>query len=204
MITSSQMIAAGIGPTQADVFCEPFSIACERFDITTARRIAAFLGQCMVESGLLVHCEENLFYCDPARIALIFPRQFPTASVAAAYAKNPAKLGAHVYADRLGNGDEYSGDGFTYRGRGLLQITGRDAYADAARGLARDYIGSPCLVALPPDACLTAAWFWHTNKLNVLADASNIDAITRAVNGPAMLERALRRQYTQQALEALG
>lgn len=203
MLNASQLIAAGVGPTQAANFVQPLNEACARFDITTPARIAAFLGQCMVESGSLVHTEENLYYSDPARIALIFHSHFATAAAAMAYAKNPAKLGARVYAGFNGNGDESSGDGYTYRGRGLLQITGKDAYADAANGLAHDYVGCPSLVALPADACLTAGWYWHSHKLNLLADAGNVDAITRAINGSAMLEKALRRQYTQQALDAL-
>ncbi len=203
LITTSQLIAAGIGPTQATTFVAALNDACTRFDIATPARVAAFLGQCMVESACLVHTEENLYYSDPARLAAVFPSHFPTAAAAMAYAKNPRKLGARVYAGRLGNGDEASGDGYTYRGRGLLQITGKDAYADAATGLANDYVRDPDQVALPAGACLTAAWFWHANKLNLLADVSNVDAITRAINGPAMLEKHLRRQYTDQALNAL-
>jgi putative chitinase len=203
-ITVAQLVAAGVAPTQARIFCEPLTEACLRFDIATPARVAAFLGQCMVESDRLIHTEENLYYSDPARVAAVFPREFPTAASAAAYAKNPARLGARVYAGREGNGDEASGDGYRYRGRGLLQITGREKYADAANGLAHDYLGQPDLVARPPDACLTAAWFWHTNKLNALADAGAFDAITRAVNGRAMLLASLRKQYTQQALSAVA
>lgn len=204
MITSSQLIAMGIAPTQAATFVSPLNDAMARFDIDTQPRIAAFLGQCMVESDCLIHTEENLFYSDPARIYAIFPSHFTGAADAAAYAKSPSKLGARVYASRLGNGVEASGDGYTYRGRGLLQVTGRENYADATSGLAHDYLGSPNLVALPADACLTAAWFWHTHKLNLLAEAGALDEITRAINGRAMLQASRRRQYTQQALEALA
>lgn len=203
MLTVSQLVFAGVAPTQAKVFVAPINDAMVRFSINTPSRIAAFLGQCMVESDNLIHTEENLFYSDPARIYLVFPAHFTGAPDAAAYAKNPAKLGARVYADRLGNGGEASGDGYTYRGRGLLQITGRDNYADASSGLAHDYVNFPDLVSTPPDACLTAAWFWNCNKLNLLADAGSLDEITRAVNGRAMLQAGLRKQYTQQALEAL-
>jgi len=203
-ITPASLIAAGIGPTQASAFAAPLAAAFARFDISTPSRAAAFLGQCMVESSLLVHLEENLFYSSPDRIYAVFPSHFTGPGEATFYAKNPAKLGSRVYANRLGNGDEASGDGFKYRGRGLLQITGRDAYRNAATGLARDYAGSPDLVAQPADACLTAAWYWHNAKCNVLADAGDFDAVTRAVNGRAMLQATLRRQYTQQALAALA
>ena len=204
LITVSRLIAAGIAPTQANTFAQWLGLACDRFAMDTPARQAAFVGQCMVESGLLVHTEEDLFYRDPARIALIFPHAFRTAADAVPYVKNPAKLGARAYAGENGNGDEASGDGYTYRGRGLFQLTGRENYADAANGLAHDYVGSPGLVANPADACMTAAWFWNCNKLNLLADAGDVDAITRAINGAAMEQKALRRQYTQQAMEAFA
>jgi putative chitinase len=202
-ITAANLVAAGIAPAQANLFAEPLTIACERFDIITPERVAAFLGQCMVESALFKHTEEVLYYNDPARIFSVFRSHFESVQDAIPYAMKPAKLGARVYANRLGNGDEASADGFKYRGRGLLQITGRDAYAGAGNGLAHDYVGQPDLVALPPDACLTAAWYWHTNDLNRLADAGDIDAITRAVNGRAMLDRDERKQYAQAALDVL-
>jgi putative chitinase len=202
MITADQLIAAGIAPTQARAFVQPLIVAMARFDITTPARAAAFVGQCMVESGRFVHTEENLYYSSPERIAQVWPSLFRTAGAAAAYAKSPVKLGSKVYAGRNGNGDEASGDGYRYRGRGLLQMTGREHYADAATELAHPYLENPDLVAQPADACLTAAWFWHTHKLNTLADVGAVDEITRAINGRAMLEAPLRRQYTQQALAA--
>ena len=103
-----------------------------------------------------------------------------------------------VYAGRLGNRDP--GDGWRFRGRGLKQLTGRENYADACEALARPYLTNPELVAQPEDACMTAAWFWHVNKLNVLADSAQWDAITRVVNGPAMRPRAERRQYAEESV----
>jgi len=203
-ITCDRLIASGVAPTQANAFAQPLTDACARFDISTPARIAAFLGQCMVESDRLIHCEENLFYSDPARIFMVFPSHFTSANDAAPYAKNPQKLANRVYGTRLGNGDELSGDGWRFRGRGLVQITGRERYTDATVGLARDYLNNPDAVAQPVDACLTAAWFWSCIKANLPADAGDIDAITRAVNGRAMLNASLRRQYTQQALAAFS
>lgn len=203
-VSIAQLIATGVGPAQARLFVDPLNAAMDRFDIVTAPRIAAFLGQCMVESGNLVHTEEGLYYRDASRLAEIFPSAFRTGAEAAPYTKNPQKLGARIYAGRNGNGDEASGDGWTFRGRGLLQMTGRANYTDAAASLARPYVEQPELVAQPDDACLTAAWFWHTNKLNPLAEAGALDEITRAVNGRAMLEAGLRRQYTREALLAMA
>jgi putative chitinase len=202
-VSTAQLIAAGVGPAQARTFVDPLNAAMDRFDIVTAPRIAAFLGQCMVESGYLVHTEEGLFYRDASRLALIFPSTFRTAADAAPYVKNPQKLASHIYAGRNGNGDEASGDGWAFRGRGLLQVTGRANYTDAAEALARPYVDQPELVAQLADACLTAAWYWHVHKLNALAEASALDEITRAINGKAMLEAGLRRQLTREALLAL-
>lgn len=203
-ITVDQLIACGIGPTQANLFAAPLTEACSRFDIVSPARLAGFLGQCMVESGLLVHLEESLYYTDPARLYAIFPSHFTGPGEASFYAKNPQRLGSRVYASRLGNGDEASGQGYAYRGRGAIQLTGRDAYATAAADLGRDYVASPDLVAQPADACLTAAWFWDSRGLNALADAGAFDAITKAVNGRAMLQASLRKQYTEQALNAFS
>jgi putative chitinase len=203
-ITAEQLISAGVGPTQAAAFATPLSDACARFDISTPARVAAILGQCMVESALFVHMEENLFYSSPDRIYAVFPSHFTGPSEAAFYAKNPPKLGARVYANRMGNGDETSGEGYAYRGRGALQLTGKNAYAKATAGLGRDYVGSPDLVAQPADACLTAAWYFSNANCIPLADAGDFDAVTRAVNGRAMLQASLRKQYTQQALNAFS
>ena len=116
----------------------------------------------------------------------------------------PQAKANRVYANRLGNRDEASGDGWRFRGRGLKQLTGRANYLDAAEALARPYVEQPGLVAEPLDACLTAAWFWHNVKGNILADSAQWDAITRAVNGPAMLQAAQRRQYAEEAVRAFA
>lgn len=195
-ITADQIQRCGISATTAALYAEPLSIALDRFDITTPARIAAFLAQCVVESQSFTHTDEVLFYTHADRLASVYPSHFASAAAAEPYLRNPAKLANCVYAGRNGNGDEASGDGFRYRGRGLFQLTGRDNYADAANGLAHDYIGSPDLVAMPADACLTAGWYWHTNKLNALADADAFDAITRAINGRAMLEADRRRRLS--------
>lgn len=204
MITAAQLNAAGIAPTQAASFVDALNAAMLRFDIVTPPRVAAFVGQCMVESSCFVHTEENLFYSNPQHLAEVFPREFPTAADAMPYARNPAKLGAKVYAGRLGNGDEASGEGYLYRGRGLLQITGKANYASAGAALGTGYLLSPDLVALPDGACMTACWFWDRADLNRCADAGAIDAITKAINGPGMQAAPLRRQYTQQVLAVLA
>ena len=193
MITLAQLIACGILPSQARQFVDPLNAACDRFDIMTPVRQAAFVAQAMHESAGFTHLEEILWYSTPQRIRSLWPSRVPSEAEATALCCAPEDLANRVYAARMGNGDTASGDGWKYRGRGLFQLTGRNNYSDAATELGRPYIEQPELVAIPTDACMTAAWFWHCRKLNVLADASNIDAITRSINGPRM-DGMVRRQ----------
>lgn len=202
MIEVGTLIACGIHPTQARIFAAPLAVACERFDINTPARIAGFVAQCKVESKSFTDLEEDLYYRDPVRIKRLF-RNVRDLEHAARLARNPQGLANCVYADRLGNGNEASGDGWRFRGRGLKQLTGRANYRDAAVDLGRPYEDQPDLVGQPEDACLTAAWFWHTNKLNVLADSAQWDSITKAVNGPAMLAADERRQLSEEGLQSL-
>lgn len=204
MITVGTLVAAGVGPTQARDMVQPLLVACLRFDINTSARVGAFVAQCMVETGHFTRFEENLYYTTPERIMRIFPTRVTSLQQASLLARKPELLANAVYAGKLGNGNPLTGDGWKYRGRGCIQLTGRSNYVDAATALARPYLEQPDLVAAPADACLTAAWFWHTNKLNLLADASAIDAITKAVNGPAMVEAALRKQRTAEAVMAFA
>lgn len=204
MLTLANLTAAGIAPTQARAFLAPLSAACARFAINTPARIAGFLAQCRVESSGFTALEENLYYRDPRRIMLIWPSRIRTLQQAQPLACNPEALANVVYANRLGNGDTDSGDGWRFRGRGLKQLTGKTNYENAATALDRPYVTNPELVALPEDACMTAAWFWHANKLNALADAGQWDAITRVVNGPGMLQAAERRRYSEEAVRVLA
>jgi len=203
-VTVAALIAAGIGPTQARIFAEPLASACRRFDINTPARLGGFIAQCRVESADFTQLEENLSYRTPERIRAVFPTRVRSMAEAAELVRKPQALANRVYSLRLGNGDEASGDGWRYRGRGIKQLTGRANYADAAEALARPYIEHPELVAQPLDACFTAAWFWHQAKCNLLADSAQWDAITRAVNGPAMLLASTRRQYSDEAVAAFG
>jgi len=204
LITITTLIAAGIAPTQARMFAEPLARACERFGITTPAAVAAFIGQCRAESADFTRLEEGLYYTTPERIRAVFPSRVPSLADAAKLARNPKALANRVYASRLGNGDEASGDGYRFIGRGLIQLTGRDNYTAAAADCGKLYLERPDLVAQPEDACLTAAWFWASRNLSTLADSAQWDAITRAVNGPAMLHSDLRRQYTQEGLAAFA
>ncbi len=204
IISTRTLVEAGVPPTQARLFVEPLAMACSRFDIDTPARLAGFVAQCRVESADFTVLEENLRYRNPEVLDRTFRAVVGLEDAARLVKLGPQAIANRVYAGRLGNGDEASGDGWRYRGRGLKQLTGRANYADAAVALARPYLEMPDLVATPLDACLTAAWFWHTIKGNALADSAQWDAITRAVNGPGMLQADLRRQYAEEAVRAFA
>ena len=197
-----RLVAAGVAPTQARLILEPLASACTRFDINTPARIGGFLAQCIVESQGFTRFEENLYYTTPERIKRIFPSRVADLEQAALLARNPKALANCVYAGKNGNGNPLSGDGWNYRGRGAIQLTGLGNYADATNETGRPYVKQPDLVAEPPDALLTAAWYWHTHKLNLLADSAQWDSITRAVNGPRMEQAAWRKQQSELAAQA--
>lgn len=201
MISIETLIRAGIHPTQARVFVDPLKTACARFAIDTPARIAAFLGQVAHESAGFTRLEESLYYRSPELILRNFSA-VRTLEEAKTLTGNPKALANKVYANRLGNGDEASGDGWKYRGRGLIHLTGRDNYRAAANALHRPYLDRPEMVAEPSDACLTSAWYWWMRGLNELADAWLIGEITRRVNGSKMLGLDDRRQRSEQALQA--
>lgn len=200
--TIQSLIAAGIAPTAARRFVEPLARACAQFGIDTTVRLAAFVAQTGHESACFTQLEESLYYRLPERIRAIWPTRVPSMADATTLIRNPQALANRVYAGRNGNGPEASGDGWKYRGRGLIQITGRANYQAASESAARDYVSNPDLVAQPEDACLTAGWFWAQAGCNLLADGSQIDAITRRINGPAMAGADDRRERFREALVA--
>lgn len=178
------------------------------FQVDTPARQAAFLAQILQESGELRHLSENLHYSAP-RLRQVWPKRFPSDELAAQYAHNPEKLANYVYAARLGNGNEVSGDGWRFRGRGLIQLTGRDNYSQFAAAVKHNVMGDPDCVARPECAALSAAWFWQARQLNDLADQlrgvnyrEKFDQISQRVNGGTLgLEQ--RRAYWERAKQAL-
>lgn len=203
-VTVAELVACGVSPTAAKAFQAHLALHMPAFDINSRERVAGFIGQIMVESRSFTVLEENLFYTTPTRIAAVWPSRFRSVAAAAPFARNPQRLANHVYASKLGNGPEESGDGWRYRGRGLKQLTGRLNYVAAARALRRPYLEQPDLVLQPEDAVRTACWFWRVNRCGELADNGEWDAITRKVNGPAMLQATARRTATLRALGALA
>lgn len=199
----SDLIACGVSPTQARLYVDPLSEAMQRFGITTRARVAAFIAQVAHESANFTRVEESLYYTTPERIRKMWPSRVPSLADAARLTRSPQALANRVYANRLGNGDESSGDGWRYRGRGLIQLTGRSNYHVAGDALGAEYLARPELVAQPRDACLTAAWFWASIDGNTLADSGLIDSLTRRINGEAMAGADDRRSRFDDAMLAL-
>jgi putative chitinase len=160
--------------------------AMERFEINARGRIAAFLAQVAHESGDFRHTSENLNYSWQA-LRQTWPSRFTTDAFAQGYHRQPEKIANYVYASRNGNGDEASGDGWRFRGRGLIQLTGRANYLAYAVAVAEPSIESdPDQVALPRHAALSAAWFWSSHGLNALADVgdeASFNEISHRING---------------------
>jgi putative chitinase len=198
MVNSEQLKQLHIDPKWVDPLNETF----ERFNISTPRQQAAFLGQCGHECGNFRVLEENLNY-RAETLMKIWPRRFPTLEIANQYAKNPKKIANKVYADRMGNRDEASGDGYRFRGRGCIQLTGSANYFHAGKALGVDFIMEPDLVATPQYAALTAGFFWNTQKLNAIAESGNNLALTKKINGGTigLNDRIL---HTNQALALLS
>lgn len=154
----------------------------DEYQINTPKRVASFLAQCGHESGGFVFISENLNY-SASGLMKVFPKYFPTQELANAYAKNPQKIANRVYASRMGNGDEASGDGFKYRGRGLIQLTGKDNYFWFAASLEITPEEASEYTQTFEGAAQSACWFWETNKLNALADANDFVTMTKRING---------------------
>lgn len=202
-ITIAFLIACKLDPNTARAFERGMQYACAHFDINTVARLAAFIGQCAVESGNFTRLEESLYYTSVERLRRVFSGRVTSDAMALNLLRKPKELANTVYADRLGNGDAASGDGWRYRGRGLIQLTGKNNYASAAAATKRPYEESPDLVAQAGDAAVTAGWYWQTTGCNQLADMWDIDAITRRVNGPAMAGKTQRRERCQDMLDII-
>lgn len=203
-------LLAVVPGADADRWLEPLNAAMASWEINSPQRIAAFLAQIAHESAGLTRLEENLRY-SAKRLCQVWPKRFPSLQVAAPYANNPEKLANRVYAGRLGNGDEASGDGWRYRGRGLIQLTGRSNYASCGKALDIDLDETPDVLAEPTTASLSAAWFWSSRGLNELADHAPGDdderdftRITVIINGGkvGLAERLALWRRAQEALDA--
>ncbi len=152
------------------------------YDITTPQRVAAFLAQCAHESGGFVFLKENLNY-KAASLRRVFPKYLPDDAIAAQYAGKGEMIANRVYANRMGNGDEASGDGFKYCGRGLIQLTGKNNYTFFAGSLDIPVEEASEYLQTFEGAVQSACFFWDQNKLNQWADAGDILTLTKRING---------------------
>ena len=188
-----------------NIWVPALSSAFLKFDLTTDRRIAAAIGQFLVEAGdSLQELAEDLDYTSATRIAEVYPREFPTVEDADPFARRPEALADRVYANKLGNGGEASGDGWRFRGRGLLQITGRDDYTEFGSTLGMTAEEAAAYCEQPVGAAMSGCWYLASRGCLVRADHWLISEITRLVNGPAMLNAGLRLEYSDAMLKALG
>jgi putative chitinase len=152
------------------------------YDIATPQRMAAFLAQCAHESGGFTAIKENLNY-RAASLRKTFAKYFPTDELAQQYANKPQAIANKVYANRMGNGDEASGDGYRYSGRGLIQLTGKDNYFWFASSIDLTPEQASEYMETFEGAAQSACWFWETNKLNTWADIGDILTLTKRING---------------------
>ena len=175
---------AGLAGKVPDAVIAQIPEAAATFGITTNLRLAHFLAQCALESTNFTAVVENLNYSAP-RLLQVFPKYFRNVDVNA-YARNPQKIGSLVYANRMGNGDEASGDGFTYRGRGYIQLTGKNNYQAFSGFIGEDCVANPDLVATTYPLA-SAAFFFNSNNIWAICDRGANDAtvtsVTKAVNG---------------------
>ncbi|MGH2512469.1 MAG: glycoside hydrolase family 19 protein, partial [Candidatus Limnocylindrales bacterium] len=203
MLTRADLVAVmPLADRVTDSVIEALDAAMRRFEIDTPSRMAAFTAQLAHESGQLQRWTENLNY-RWERLRQVFPKYFTSDAQAQAFDRAPERIANRVYADRMGNGSEASGDGWRYRGRGPIQLTGRDNYRACGSAIGVDLIGDPDLLTSPRPGCLAAAWFWARNGLNALADAEDFVTITRRING-GLAGLAERREFWERAKTVFG
>lgn len=187
MLTAAQL-AAAVPRANVALWLGPLNDAMSEFDIGTPQRIAAFLAQCGHESADFTRLVENLNYSAQglantwARYSASGKAGGPPNSLARRLERQPQAIANNVYANRLGNGDEASGDGWKYRGRALIQITGLANVRAASLALNVDYVSNPDWLELPVNAARVSAWWWDANRVNAVADAGDWLGVSRAVN----------------------
>lgn len=168
-------------PAKFSDWVAPLNAAMLEFGITTEQRIEMFLAQIMHESAGLSAMVENLNY-KAETLLHVFSKYFDVAT-ATQYARNPEAIANKVYANRLGNGNATSGDGWKYRGHGPIQLTGKANYQAASAALGIDCVKNPDLLTMPVNAARSSAWFWKAHGLNEVADKGNFNDTTKVING---------------------
>jgi putative chitinase len=205
MLTKQQLTQLLPGNPYIDQWLDALNQLLPDYEINTPQRMAAFIAQCAHESGGFRTLKENLNY-RAVTLRKIFPKYFPTDELANEYANKPNKQEAianKVYANRMGNGDEASGDGYRYCGRGLIQLTGKDNYSWFAASLGITVEEAAEYLQTFEGAAQSACWFWETNNLNQWADKGDILTLTKRIYGGTIgLED--RKKHYEHALHVLG
>lgn len=182
LTTAQVMQATGCARDTADGWLPFLESAMKAYSINTPQRVAAFLAQLAHESAGLTRVEENLNYSWQG-LMKIWPMHFPTEQIAQKYHRKREAIANRAYANRMGNGPEASGDGYKYRGKGLIQLTGKNNHSRCGAAIGCDLVNEPELLFQPAIAAQSAGWFWHVNGLNGLADSGDYKQITIRING---------------------
>lgn len=168
--------------TVLNTYLGPLIEVTEYYEMQSPERLAAFIAQIAHESGSFTAVKENLNYSADG-LRKIFGKYFTTAEIASQYARQPTKIANRVYANRMNNGDESSGDGYRFCGRGLIQITGRLNYTKFAQALDMSIEDTVAYMETPAGACASAGWFWDNNGLNDYCDSGDFIGLTKRING---------------------
>ena len=167
---------------QPETLLESLNKVLPLYEINTKKRIATFLAQCGHESSQFTTLKENLNYSAEG-LCTTWPKRFTSLSMAKPYNRNPEKIANKVYADRLGNGSESSGDGYKYRGRGAIQLTGKENYTLFAKDIGKTLDETVAYCETLEGAIASACFFWKTNNLNRFADSGDFVTLTKKING---------------------
>lgn len=205
MITPGQLHSVFPSCQNPGTWCRTFDQVADEFELRAPKRLAMWLAQCGFESSSFNILRERMSYRTPVSIRDVWPSKFPTDESAAPYVLNPNGLANYAYAGSNGNGDVASGDGFRFRGGGLIQLTGRGNYRQVGEHIGLDLETRPMQIELQTIAARTAGFFWAQNDLNAAADAGDFDYTTKRVNGAAMRgaedRRVLWQKLTAQNLQ---
>ena len=182
MITEDQIKKLCPNNKQPDALCAVLNKILPLYEINTKKRVAAFIAQCSHESAQFTALKENLNYSANG-LCQVWPKRFTSAAMAMPYNRNPEKIANKVYADRMGNGNEASGDGFKFRGRGCIQTTGKSNYRAFANDCGKSLDEAVAYCETLEGAVASGAFFWRSNKLNQYADSSDFTTLTKRING---------------------
>jgi putative chitinase len=181
-LTTTQVKQACSNNKQPEKLADELNMIVDRYNINTVNRISGFLAQCGHESLDFTILKENLNYGAKGLMST-FKKYFPDEATALKYERKPEMIANKVYADRMGNGDERSGDGYKFRGRGAIQLTGKNNYTKFAASIGKPLDETIIYLETFAGALESACWFWNTNGLNETCDKDDIILMTRKING---------------------